>query len=94
MSKQFDHEPDARRYVLRVDDSLVAVVDYSLSPTSISFTRTFTNPQFRGKGYAAEIVKFAVDDVESTSERSIVPMCWYVSEWFEKNPDRAGLLSR
>ena len=94
MSTQFDHEPDARRYVMRVDGNLVAVVDYNLAPTSISFTRTFTNPQFRGRGYAAQIVKFAVDDVESTSERSIVPMCWYVSEWFEKNPDRAGLLSR
>jgi len=94
MSKQFDHEADAGRYVLRIDGDLVAVVDYALSPTSISFTRTFTSPPFRGKGYAGEIVEFAVNDVESTSDRKIVPMCWYVSDWFEAHPERAALLTR
>jgi len=88
------HEPDAHRYVLRIDGALVAVVDYAINGNSISFTRTYTSPAQRGKGYAAEIVKFAADDVEATTNFQILPMCWYVAEWFEKNPDRAGLLTR
>jgi predicted GNAT family acetyltransferase len=92
--RDFAHEPDARRYVLRIDGSLVAVVDYAINGNSISFTRTYTSPAQRGKGYAAEIVKFAADDVEATTGLQILPMCWYVAEWFEKNPDRAGLLTR
>ena len=94
MGKTFTHEPDANRYVLRIDDELIAVVDYVVNGDSISFNHTFTNPSKRGNGYAAEIVAFAVDDVEKTTERRIVPMCWYVGEWFDKHPERAGLLAR
>ncbi len=93
MSKTFAHEADANRYVLRIDDELIAVVDYVVNGDSISFNHTFTNPSKRGNGYAGEIVEFAVNDVEKTSSRHIVPMCWYVGEWFDKHPDRAALLS-
>lgn len=88
------HEPGNRRYALRVDGQLTAVVDYAINGGAISFTRTFTQPGRRGKGYAGEVVQFAVDDVEAAGEYSIVPMCWYVAEWFDKHPERSGLLSR
>lgn len=94
MATTFTHEPDARRYVMWIDDELVAVVDYAINGERISFTRTFTSPRFRGNGYASQVVEFAVDDVERFSTRSIVPMCWYVSDWFAAHDDRAGLLSR
>ncbi len=94
MSKTFTHETDANRYVLRIDDELIAVVDYVINGNSISFTHTFTNPTQRGKGYAGEIVEFAVNDVDSSTGRHIVPMCWYVGEWFDKHPERAALLTR
>ncbi|MEO6944490.1 MAG: GNAT family N-acetyltransferase [Lacisediminihabitans sp.] len=94
MPKDFSHEPDARRYVLRIDGEIIAVADYSISGRSISFHHTYTNPKKRKQGYAAEIVKFAVDDVESTTDLRVLPMCWFVADWFEKNPERAGLLTR
>jgi uncharacterized protein len=93
MSKTLTHEPDANRYVLRVDDTLIAVVDYVVNGDSISFNHTFTNPSYRGKGYAGEIVEYAVNDVEVNSTRHIVPMCWYVGEWFDKHPERGALLA-
>jgi predicted GNAT family acetyltransferase len=93
MEKTFVHEPDANRYVMRIDGDLTAVVDYVARGDSISFNHTFTNPARRGNGYAGEIVEFAVDDVEHTSSRHIVPMCWYVEQWFDKHPDRAALLA-
>jgi predicted GNAT family acetyltransferase len=94
VSSEFSHEPDARRYVLRIDGELVAVVDYVVLGKSISFTHTYTAPHRRGHGYAAEVVEFAVNDVEASGDVRIVPMCWYVGEWFEKHPERAGLLTR
>jgi uncharacterized protein len=69
-------------------------VDYAINGNSISFHRAYTSPNQRGNGLAAEIVAFAVDDVEANSDRHIVPMCWYVGEWFDKHPDRAPLLQR
>ncbi|WP_010202448.1 GNAT family N-acetyltransferase [Salinibacterium sp. PAMC 21357] len=94
MTTQFVHEKDSNRYVMNVDGALVAVADYRTNDGSISFNHTYTQPAHRGKGYAAELVKFAMDDVESSSTKRVLPMCWYVAEWFDANPTRAGLLSR
>lgn len=92
MQKELTHEPDARRYVLRVGGDIASVLDYRVLGDSVAFTRTFTNPSYRGSGLAGELVEFAVDDVESTSSRRIVPSCWYVGEWFDRHPHRADLL--
>ena len=92
--KQLSHEPDAQRYVLRIDDTIVALADYNVNGNQISFHHTFTNPNFRNKGYAAEVVQFAVDDVEKNTTYRVVPMCWYVADWFDDHSDKRELLSR
>jgi len=92
VKKELTHEPDARRYVLRVGGEIASVLDYRVLGDSVAFTRAFTNPPYRGAGLAGELVAYAVDDVESTSPRRIVPSCWYVGEWFDRHPERAGLL--
>jgi predicted GNAT family acetyltransferase len=94
MSKTFEHETEASRYVLKIDDELAAVADYRINGDAISFNHTFTNPKLRGKGYAGEIVEFAMNDVEKTSDRHVIPMCWYVGKWFDEHPERAELLTR
>ena len=94
MATTFDHETDANRYVMRIDGDITAVAEYVINGNSISFNHTFTNPKLRGHGYAGEVVTYAVDDVEKTSERRIIPMCWYVAKWFDEHPERADLLTR
>jgi len=94
MDLEFSHDRDAHRYVASSGGQMVSALDYALSPEAISFTHTFTPPPHRGKGYAGELVAFAIDDVESTTSLRVRPMCWYVGEWFDKHPERAGLLSR
>jgi uncharacterized protein len=94
MARQLAHEPDASRYTLIIDGQLAAVADYRVNGHSISFNHTYTQPALRGRGYAAEVVGFAMDDVERTTDRRVVPMCWYVAEWFDAHPERRGLLTR
>jgi uncharacterized protein len=94
MAVEITHEPDAKRYVLRIDGDIIAVADYAINGNNISFTHTFTNPRFRGHGYAAQVVEFAMNDVESTTTYRVIPMCWYVAQWFDANPTRQGLLTR
>jgi uncharacterized protein len=94
MGKTLAHETDANRYVLRIDDNIVAVAEYVINGSSISFNHTFTDPKLRGNGYAREVVDYAIDDVESTTKLRVVPMCWYVGKWFDEHPERAELLSR
>ncbi|MGN6743913.1 MAG: GNAT family N-acetyltransferase [Amnibacterium sp.] len=87
-----EHETDRNRYVGRIDGQIVCVLDYPDNGTVVSMTRTFTNPPYRGRGLAAEIVEHAVDDVERAG-RTVRPMCWYVADWFEAHPERAALLA-
>ena len=92
MTKQLEHEPDQRRYVLRLDGRVACVLDYRELGDTVAFVRTFTNPPYRGSGLASELVRFAVDDVEARTQRRIVPSCWYVEQWFDRHPDRRHLL--
>lgn len=94
MANEFALEPDARRYTMRVDGQLACVLDYSINGNAMALTRTYTQPPLRGHGYAAELVKYAIDDIEATTAYRVVPTCWYVGEWFEKHPERADLLER
>lgn len=87
-------EKDASRYTLTRDGVLVSVLDYRDDGSTVALTRAFTIPTFRGNGHAARVVEGAVDDIESRGDRKVDPVCWYVAEWFEQNPEHAGLLRR
>ena len=91
MPHEFLHEPDARRYTLRVGGEVVSVLEYRDQGAGVVFHRTVTIPRHRGHGYAAELVEFAVSDVEQRGAGPISPTCWYVADWFDRNPERAAL---
>jgi predicted GNAT family acetyltransferase len=55
-------------------------------------TRAYTIPAFRGHGYAGELVARAVAELESHADRQVIPVCWYVADWFSANPERDGIL--
>ncbi|KZX20479.1 GNAT family N-acetyltransferase [Rathayibacter tanaceti] len=93
MAKDFLRADDASRYELHLDGALVGVLDYRENEASVSLVRSFTTPPFRGRGFAGELVAFAVDDVEARGGRAIVPMCWYVGQWFDQHPEKAHLLA-
>ena len=94
MSVELAHEPEASRYTLTVDGQLAVVLDVKANDSAISMTRTFTVPSYRGQGLAAQLVEFAVDDIERNDTRRIVPMCWYVADWFQAHGERGALLTR
>ncbi|RIX28135.1 GNAT family N-acetyltransferase [Amnibacterium setariae] len=89
---EFEHEADRRRYLGRIDGEVVCSLDYADDGAVVSMTRTFTGPPYRGRGYAAQITEHAVDEAERAGRR-VRPMCWYVAQWFDEHPERAGLLA-
>lgn len=93
MGTELSHEPDAQRYVLRVNGAIASVLEYAENSGGISFHHTVTVPTQRNRGYAAELVAFAVEDVESREAGPIRPSCWFVAEWFDRHPEKAALLS-
>lgn len=89
---RFANEKDASRYTLHDGDDLVSVLDYRDDGHTVVMTRAYTIPTFRGHGYAGELVERAVADVEARGGREIIPLCWYVADWFAAHPERAGIL--
>jgi predicted GNAT family acetyltransferase len=88
----FTHDEQRHRWVGSIDGQVVTALDYADNGSTISMTRTFTNPPFRGNGYAAELVAHAVDAAEAAG-RTVRPSCWYVADWFEAHPERRHLLA-
>lgn len=91
-SLEFTHEKDASRYTLHRGDDLVSVLDYRDDGRTVALTRAYTVPAFRGHGYAAEVVDRAVTQLEKDGGREVLPVCWYVADWFAANPSRGGIL--
>lgn len=89
----FAHEPDAARYTLFKGSELVSVLDYRDDGHSVAMTRAYTVPTFRGHGFAGELVDRVVTQLEAEGTRTIVPVCWYVADWFDANPDRSAILA-
>lgn len=88
----FTDETDASRYTLRRGDDLVSILDYRDDGRSVALTRAYTIPTFRGSGFAGELVARAVADLESRGDRTVIPVCWYVADWFAAHPEHADLL--
>ena len=88
----YAHEPDASRYTLHRGSDLVSVLDYRDDGRSVAMTRAYTVPAFRGHGYAAQLVDHAVAVLERSGDRAVVPVCWYVADWFAAHPERAGIV--
>lgn len=92
-SLSFAHEPDASRYTLHRGDDLVSVLDYRDDGRTVAMTRAYTVPTFRGHGYAGVLVERAVGELERAGDRKVIPVCWYVADWFAANPSRSGILN-
>lgn len=90
----FAHEPDASRYTLFRGDQLVSVLDYRDDGRTVAMTRAYTVPTFRGNGYAGEVVERAVAMLEQQGDRQVIPVCWYVADWFAAHPERSSILQQ
>jgi predicted GNAT family acetyltransferase len=93
-SLTFTHESDASRYTLHRGADLVSVLDYRDDGRTVAMTRAYTVPTFRGHGYAGQLVDRAVAELEAQGDRQVIPVCWYVADWFAAHPQRAGILQQ
>jgi len=89
---RFENQADASRWALYRGDDLLSVLDYRDDGRTIAMTRAYTVPNHRGHGYAAEVVARAVTELEAAGDRTVIPTCWYVADWFEAHPEHRGIL--
>ena len=92
-SHDLRHDATASRYELVIDGTVASFADYTDRGDGVRvFPHTVTDPAFRGRGLAAEVVRFALDDT-ATAGLKVVPSCWFVAEFIDANPDYAHLLT-
>jgi predicted GNAT family acetyltransferase len=89
-----DHDAARRRYTLLVDGRPSSFAEYlpSGDGTTMVFHHTVTPTSDRGQGYAAELVRRALDDVRAAG-RTVVATCWYVDQFIADHPEYQDLVS-
>ena len=80
------------RYELVSGGRVVAIVDYIVRGDTLVFPHTEVEPQMRGRGLGAILIKETLDDVRRTG-RTVVPACWFVADFIESHPEYDDLVA-
>ena len=83
---------DAGRYELSVGGELATIADFHDEDERRVFPNTVTSPRFRGNGYAAKLVRTALEDA-ADEERQVVPSCWFVAEYIDDHTEYQALVA-
>jgi predicted GNAT family acetyltransferase len=85
-------DDEAARYEGRLGDELVATVDYVLRGDTVLITHTGTNARWRGRGIAARVTTWALEDIRSRGGH-VSPLCPYTAHFMDTHPGYEDLLS-
>ncbi|MET1045037.1 MAG: GNAT family N-acetyltransferase [Microbacteriaceae bacterium] len=82
------HAPERHRYELRDGDAVIGFTNYRPGRASnqLVFDHTVVNPGYEGRGLAARLVKFTLDEVTGAGTR-IVPLCPYIAAYLRRHHD-------
>ena len=83
---------DRSRFELDVDDQL-AFANYRLTPSAVIITHTETPRALRGRGIASELIKGALELIESDG-RKVIAGCSFVADYLDKHPEDADLVGQ
>lgn len=92
MSVEVTRNDEMTRYEARVDGALAGFSEYQLTDELVVFTHTEVDPAFEGQGIGSALARAALDDVRESGERSVLPLCPFISGWIGKHPDYADLV--
>ncbi len=84
--------PAENRFEVFVDGEFAGVSDYRKTDDTIVFPHVEVDPRFRGRGVAAELVRFALDAVRDEGTRRVVPVCPYVQTFIRRYSEYQPLI--
>lgn len=90
MAIDFDHldivnnEP-AKRFEVKLEND-VAIVEYQLTASIITFTHTEVPPQFEGHGIAGKMAKVALDYAKSHNLK-VLALCPFIKAYILRHPE-------
>ncbi|WP_042938968.1 GNAT family N-acetyltransferase [Rhodococcus sp. AW25M09] len=87
MSVTITHDHAQNRFEIYVGSEVAGHSEYLESDGIRTFHHTVTLPKFRGRGLAAALTEYALDDTRTQGLR-LVPACWFVRDFIEATGDR------
>ena len=91
MDYEVKHLPSESRFEVDLD-GMSAYLDYHLSGNVINLFHAYTPPEFRGKGIAAAVAKFALDYARANNLK-VIPQCPYVKDYVSKHKEYQDLVN-
>lgn len=91
-SDGIQHDESAHRFVLGRDGVESYLLYRPIDPLAMDFVSTWVHPQLRGRGIGSRIVEHALEWAKVRGLK-IVPTCWFVDEFIERNPKYAAMVS-
>jgi predicted GNAT family acetyltransferase len=92
MTTRVEHQQDRQRFEIFDGDTLAGYSDYVEHDGVRDFNHTVTLPEFRGRGLAAKITEFALDDTRDAGAK-VVPTCWFVRDFIASSDKYTDLLA-
>ncbi len=90
MEEKIIHEKENERFVF-YDDGKEAYVEYTAGEGELNLYHTHTDPELRGKGLAARVVRAALEFAKENNLK-IIPGCSYVQAFVSKNDEYKELI--
>jgi len=78
--------PERDRYEAHLDDVPVGVLEYVVKRGRIALIHTEVFPDYEGRGIAASLARFALDDARRRGLR-VIASCPYVKRYLETHPE-------
>ncbi len=91
MSLTITDTADRQRYEALEGDELAGFLEYVLKRGRLALVHTETVAGHEGRGVAAQLVRFALDDARRRELR-VIPICPYVKAYLERHPDQADIV--
>ncbi len=89
---QVTHSPQEERYVLKVDGETAGFIDYLDEIEVRVLTHTVVDSEFSGHGYAAQLTRYALDDIRRLGKQARA-VCSYVAAYVTKHPEYSDVVA-
>jgi predicted GNAT family acetyltransferase len=77
--------PDRQRFEATLDGTMAGVLEYVVRRDRIALVHTEVSPGHEGKGVAAGLVRFALDDARRRGFK-VIAICPYVQQYLVRHP--------
>ena len=91
MENEVKNIPEESRFEIDLGDKK-AYLDYHLSGNTIIYIHAYTPPEYRGKGIAAQVAKYALDYARDHNLK-IIPQCPYIRDYIAAHKEYQNLLA-